>query len=53
METPIEIPGRDPNPWLREKIIENVSQLEDRFGRITACRAVVKAPKQPLPAGFV
>ncbi len=46
METPIEIDfqGEIPIHGLREKITENVSQLEDRFGRITACRFVMKAP---------
>lgn len=46
METPIEIDfqGEIPIHGLREKIIENVAHLEDRFGRITACRVVLKAP---------
>jgi hypothetical protein len=46
METPVEIDfqGDIPIHGLREKIIENVSQLEDRYGRITACRVVMKAP---------
>lgn len=46
METPIEIDfhGEIPIHGLREKIIENISQLEHRFGRITTCRVVVKAP---------
>ena len=46
METPVEIDfqGEIQIHGLREKIIENVSQLEDRFGRIVACRVVLKAP---------
>ena len=45
METPIEIDfqGAIRIHGLRKKIIENIPQLEDRFGRIIACRAVLKA----------
>jgi ribosome-associated translation inhibitor RaiA len=46
VETPVEIDfqGEIPIHGLREKIIENVSQLEGRFGRIVGCRVVLKAP---------
>jgi len=46
VETPVEIDfqGEVPIHGLREKIIENLSQLEGRFGRIIACRVVLKAP---------
>ena len=45
METPVEIDfqGEIPFDGLREKIVENLSQLEDRFGRIIGCRVVLKA----------
>jgi ribosome-associated translation inhibitor RaiA len=46
VETPVEIDfqGEIPFHGLREKIVENLSQLEDRFGRIIGCRVVLKAP---------
>jgi cold shock CspA family protein len=46
METQIQIDfqGTDASPALRARIEEEVKGLEDRFGRITACRVVVKAP---------
>jgi cold shock CspA family protein len=46
METPVQIDfqGMKPVPALREKIERHISGLEARFGRITACRVVLKAP---------
>jgi cold shock CspA family protein len=46
METPIQIDfqGMAANASVRDNIIKHVSQLEDRFGRITAGRVVVKGP---------
>lgn len=46
METSVEIDfqGDIPIHGLREKIVENLSRLEDRFGRIIASRVVLKAP---------
>ena len=46
METPIEIDfqGMAANTGVRDSIIKHVSQLEERFGRITAGRVVLKAP---------
>lgn len=46
METPIEIDfqGMAPNTSVRDSIIKHVSQLEERFGRITAGRVVLKGP---------
>ena len=46
METPIQIDfqGMAANASVRDSIIKHVSQLEDRFGRITAGRVVVKGP---------
>jgi cold shock CspA family protein len=46
METPVEIDfrGMDPDAKLRDSIATHVSGLEERFGRITACRVVIKAP---------
>lgn len=46
METPVEIDfqGTIANPNVRAGVAKHVSQLEERFGRITACRVVLKAP---------
>lgn len=46
METPVEIDfqGMAAEPWIRDAIATHVSQLEQRFGRITAGRVVLKAP---------
>jgi ribosome-associated translation inhibitor RaiA len=48
METPIHIDfqGMEPQASLREEIVGHVAALEKRFGRITACRIVVKGPGQ-------
>ncbi|MEJ2378665.1 MAG: HPF/RaiA family ribosome-associated protein [Pseudolabrys sp.] len=46
METPVEIDfqGMDAKPDIREAIAKHVAMLEDRFGRVTAGRVVLKAP---------
>lgn len=46
METPIEFDfqGMQPAERVRQAANGYISELEDRFGRITACRIVVKAP---------
>jgi cold shock CspA family protein/ribosome-associated translation inhibitor RaiA len=46
METPVQIEfqGMDAKPDIRAAIAKHVAQLEDRFGRVTAGRVVVKAP---------
>jgi cold shock CspA family protein len=46
MQTPVEIDfqGMKGNDTLRASIINQVAALEERFGRITACRVAVKAP---------
>jgi len=46
MQTPVEIDfqGMSARPDLREVIAEHVSKLETRYGRMTACRVVLKAP---------
>jgi cold shock CspA family protein len=48
MESParIEFQGMEPNEKLREEISRYVAGLEDRFGRITACQVVIRAPSQ-------
>jgi cold shock CspA family protein len=46
MQTPIKIDfqGMDAKPDVRAAIVKHVAQLEDRFGRVTAGRVVLKAP---------
>src|SRR6266545_5561225 len=46
METPVEIEfqGMQGTPPIRQSISDHIAKLEHRFGRITACRVVVKAP---------
>lgn len=46
MQTPVEIDyqGLEANEQLRACVTRNISTLEERFGRITACRVVIKGP---------
>jgi cold shock CspA family protein len=46
MQTPVQIDfqGMSAQPEVRAAIEAHVDQLEQRYGRITACRVVVKAP---------
>jgi cold shock CspA family protein/ribosome-associated translation inhibitor RaiA len=46
MQTPVEIDfqGMTSTPQLHTSIEEHVAELEKRYGRVTACRVVVKAP---------
>jgi ribosome-associated translation inhibitor RaiA len=46
MQTPVEIDfqGMQGTPALRTSIEEHVAKLEQRYGRATACRVVVKGP---------
>lgn len=46
METPaqIDFQGMQANDHLRADIDKQIAELEQRFGRVTACRVVVKAP---------
>jgi cold shock CspA family protein len=46
METPVQIDfqGMDAQPDVQAAIAKHVAQLEDRFGRVTAGRVVLKAP---------
>jgi cold shock CspA family protein len=46
MQTPIQIDfqGIDVSPTTREAIENHVAQLEQRYGRVTACRVVLKGP---------
>jgi ribosome-associated translation inhibitor RaiA len=46
METPLklELQGIRATDYVRELIAENLSKIERRHGRATACRIVVRAP---------
>jgi cold shock CspA family protein len=46
MQTPVQIDyqGMSARPELQASIEQHVANLEERFGRITACRIVVKGP---------
>ncbi|MGZ5001543.1 MAG: HPF/RaiA family ribosome-associated protein, partial [Methylomonas sp.] len=46
METPVQIDfqGMDASPDVQSAIAKHVAQLEQRFGRVTAGRVVLKAP---------
>lgn len=46
MQTPVEIEFQDmaANPAIQELIADHVKTFEQRYGRITACRIVVKGP---------
>lgn len=48
MQTPVEIDfqGLEPTPRLRASIDRHIATLEERFGRITSCRVVVRAPSE-------
>jgi cold shock CspA family protein len=46
VETPVQIDfqGMKPLEMLRTEITGHIAALEERFGRVTACRVVLKAP---------
>src|SRR5258708_34778850 len=48
MQTPVEIDfqGLKGNEKLRACVLKHIAVLEQRFGRITACRVVIKAPSE-------
>jgi cold shock CspA family protein len=49
----IDFQGLEPIAALREEVARHVDKLEERFGRITACRVVVKGPgKHHLKGGL-
>jgi hypothetical protein len=53
METPlqIELDGVKSSDYLNELIESNLSKIEKRFGRATACRVVVRAPNAHHQSG--
>ncbi len=46
METPLHLDfeGMEPDEATRASILKHIDVLEERYGRITACRVAVKAP---------
>jgi cold shock CspA family protein/ribosome-associated translation inhibitor RaiA len=48
MQTPVEIDfqGLKGNERLRTCVLKHITVLEERFGRITACRVVIRAPSE-------
>lgn len=46
MQTPVQIDfqGIDASSMARESIENHIAELEQRFGRVTACRVVLKGP---------
>jgi ribosome-associated translation inhibitor RaiA len=46
MKTPVRVDfqGMQGTPQLRDSIDLHVAQLEQRYGRVTACRVVLKGP---------
>ncbi len=46
MQTPMEIEFQDlaASPAIQDQVADHVKKLEGRYGRITACRIVVKGP---------
>jgi hypothetical protein len=46
MQTPVDIEfqGMTANPGTEAAIAEHVAKLEQRFGRVTACRVMLKGP---------
>lgn len=46
MQTPVEIEYQDmaARPAVQEQVADHVNKLEQRYGRITACRVIVKGP---------
>ncbi|WP_363346701.1 HPF/RaiA family ribosome-associated protein [Methylocystis echinoides] len=40
----IDFQGMDPSESFRQQIVSHIERLEDRYGRMTSCRVVVKAP---------
>jgi len=48
MQTPpqIEFQDMNPTPAVRDAVDRHIAELEQRWGRITACRVVLKGPSQ-------
>ena len=40
----IDFQGMEPSADFRDRILLHIKRLEDRYGRLTACRVAVKAP---------
>src|SRR5215472_7184438 len=53
MQTPVEIEfqGMTATPTIRTAIAAQVARLQERYGRATACRVVLKAPSERHHSG--
>jgi ribosome-associated translation inhibitor RaiA len=53
MQTPVEVEFQDmaASPAVEQQVAEHVNKLEQLYGRITACRIVVKGPGQRHQTG--
>ncbi len=40
----IDFQGMEPSDAVRDQIVNKIARLEDHYGRVTACRIIVKAP---------
>lgn len=53
MQKAVQIDFRGELPaGLREKIVQRIARLEDRFGRIVGCRVVLTAPSEHHRTGL-
>jgi cold shock CspA family protein len=46
METPLQLDfqGMEPNETVRSSVTRHLAMLEERFGRVTACRVAIRGP---------
>ena len=53
MQTPVELEFQDmaASPAVEQQVADHVKKLEQLYGRITACRIVVKGPGQRHQTG--
>lgn len=53
MQTPVQIEfqDQDVSPAIRAAIADHIAALEQRYGRVTACRVVLKGPGQHHRSG--
>jgi len=43
----IDFQGMPGTPEIRDDIAKRVAELEERYGRVTSCRVVLKGPGPP------
>jgi hypothetical protein len=54
MQTPvgIDFQGMNGSPAIQAEIAKHITELEQRYGRVTACRVVLKGPGSHHRTGF-